>query len=85
MLDRNLAELNAFFMIAEQRNWKKAALDLEITPSTLSHTIRSLEKRLGTHLLDRTTRDVALTETGNNLFTRMRPAIMRLREAIEPQ
>ncbi|HML29428.1 MAG TPA: LysR family transcriptional regulator, partial [Hyphomicrobium sp.] len=47
MRGSEFAELRAFVSIAEQGNFARAAAHLRISPSTLSQTIRELEKRLG--------------------------------------
>jgi DNA-binding transcriptional LysR family regulator len=62
--------LSAFVAVAEHRNFTKAAAQLGISPSSLSHTIRSFEERLNVRLLNRTTRSVALTEAGERLLAR---------------
>jgi DNA-binding transcriptional LysR family regulator len=76
------AELNAFVAVAERRNFSKAARHLGLVPSTISQTIRALEGRLGVRLLNRTTRSVSLTDAGERLLTRIRPAIAELGEAV---
>ncbi len=53
-----------------------------MSPSALSQMVRGLEERVGVRLLNRTTRSVALTEAGANLFHRVRPAVSELGEAI---
>jgi DNA-binding transcriptional LysR family regulator len=77
------AELNAFVAVAERRNFARAARHLVVVPSTISQTIRTLEERLGVRLLNRTTRSVSLTDAGDRLLTRIRPAILELGEAVE--
>lgn len=77
------AELNAFVAVAERRNFARAAAHLRITPPTISQTIRSLEARLGLRLLNRTTRSVSLTDAGERLLARIRPAIMEMGAAVE--
>jgi len=52
-------------------------------PSTLSQTIRALEERLGVRLLYRTTRSVSITEAGERLLARIRPAFEELQGAVE--
>ena len=70
-----LAEMNAFVAVAEQRSFAKAAVQLGISRSRLSETIRGLEGRLGVRLLNRTTRSVAPTAAGERLLARMRPLL----------
>src|SRR6185437_12606123 len=77
------AELNAFVAVAERTNFARAAAHLGIGASTISQTIRSLEERLGMRLLNRTTRSVSLTDAGEKLLQRIRPAITELGAAVE--
>lgn len=73
MARENYNELIAFIAVARECNFTKAAAHLGITQSALSHTVKSLEKRLGIRLLSRTTRNVSLTEAGERLLTRISP------------
>lgn len=75
MRGSEFGELSAFMVVAEQRNFTRAAKQLGISPATLSETIRHLEERLGLRLLNRTTRSVAPTEAGEKLLERLRPVI----------
>jgi DNA-binding transcriptional LysR family regulator len=77
------AELNAFVAVAERTNFARAAAHLGITASTISQIIRALEERLGMRLLNRTTRSVSLTDAGEKLLERIRPAISELGAAVE--
>jgi DNA-binding transcriptional LysR family regulator len=70
-----LAELNAFVTVAEQRSFAKAAVQLGISRSRLSETVRGLEEGLGVRLLNRTTRSVAPTAAGERLLARIRPLL----------
>src|SRR4029077_14324825 len=54
-----LGEMNAFVTVAQRCSFAKAAVQLGISRSRLSETIRGLEDRLGLRLLNRTTRSVA--------------------------
>jgi DNA-binding transcriptional LysR family regulator len=76
-------ELNAFVAVAERSSFAHAARHLGVVPSTISQTIRALEERLGVRLLNRTTRSVSLTDAGEKLLARIRPAIMELGAAVE--
>lgn len=82
MRGSEFAELRAFVTIAEQGNFARAAAHLRISPSTLSQTIRELERRLGVRLLNRTTRSVSLTEAGQRLLARFKPALEEMQEAV---
>ena len=77
------SELFAFVTVAEACSFRRAAERLGVSPSALSHTIRALEERLGTRLLNRTTRSVAPTEAGQALFARLRPALAEVEEAVQ--
>jgi DNA-binding transcriptional LysR family regulator len=77
------AELAAFLAIAEERNFRRAARRLSMSPSALSHSMRDLEERLGARLLNRTTRSVAPTEAGANLLGRLAPAFAEIAAALE--
>ena len=70
-----LGEMNAFVTVAERRSFAKAAVQLGISRSRLSETIRGLEDRLGVRLLNRTTRSVAPTAAGERLLARLRPLL----------
>src|SRR5580693_9527289 len=70
-----LAEMNAFVTVAERCSFAKAALQLAISRSRLSETIRELEGRLGVRLLNRTTRSVAPTAAGERLLAQIRPLL----------
>ncbi|HHK8231800.1 TPA: LysR family transcriptional regulator [Serratia marcescens] len=77
------ADLSIFLTIAQHLNLSRAAIDLGLTPSALSHSLRVLENRLGVRLFNRTTRSVALTEAGDRLYTRLRPAFRDIDDALE--
>jgi DNA-binding transcriptional LysR family regulator len=69
-----LGDLSAFVVVAEERSFTRAAARLATSQSSLSHTIRRLEERMGVRLLTRTTRNVAPTEAGEQLLETLRPA-----------
>jgi len=69
----NYNELLAFLAVARERSFTRAAAQLGVSPSALSHTIRALEARLGVRLLTRTTRSVATTEAGERLYLNLTP------------
>jgi DNA-binding transcriptional LysR family regulator len=76
------SDLRAFVAVAEQGSFSKAADLLGLSPSSLSQIIRTFEERLGVRLLQRTTRSVALTEAGERLLLRARPALAELDAAL---
>ena len=83
MRSSELGELAAFAAIAREGNFRRAAAQLELKPSTLSSAMRALESRLGVRLLNRTTRSVSLTEAGQQLFTTLAPALEEIDAALE--
>lgn len=78
----SLNDLTAFLSVATQRSFRRAADELGVAPSTLSHAIRGLEDGLGVRLLNRTTRSVAPTEAGFQLLEALRPVVDQLDEAL---
>jgi LysR family transcriptional regulator, carnitine catabolism transcriptional activator len=68
MIDFTSRQLRAFLLVAQHRSFTRAAGALFITPSGLSILIRELENQLGVRLFERTTRRVALTDSGSELF-----------------
>jgi DNA-binding transcriptional LysR family regulator len=71
----NINDLIAFVTVARERSFTRAAAQLGVSPSALSHTIRALEDRLGLRLLTRTTRSVTPTEAGDRLFGAIGPRL----------
>lgn len=67
----DLADLNTFLAVEKHRSFSKAAVELGISTSALSHSIRNLESRLGVRLLNRTTRTVSPTAAGSSLAARL--------------
>ena len=68
MTRTNLADLQAFVAVAEARSFTRAAAQLGLSRSALSHAMTALEARLGIRLLTRTTRSVSVTEAGARLL-----------------
>lgn len=73
MARANINDLLAFLAVARARSFTRAAAGLGVSPSSLSHTVRQLEERLGVRLLMRTTRSVAPTEAGERLLYKLGP------------
>ncbi len=73
-----LNDLTAFAAVAGHRSFRRAADELGLAPSSLSHAMRTLERNLGVRLLHRTTRSVAATEAGERLLARLTPALRDL-------
>ena len=69
----NLNNVAAFVVVARERSFTRAAAQLGLSQSSLSHTIRALEEKLGIRLLTRTTRGVSPTEAGERLLATVGP------------
>ncbi|MCU5771942.1 LysR family transcriptional regulator [Erwiniaceae bacterium BAC15a-03b] len=78
----DLSSLTAFAAIVSHASFRKAADELGMSPSTLSHMMRTLEEKLGVRLLHRTTRSVSPTEAGDALFASLQPALRDLDSAL---
>jgi DNA-binding transcriptional LysR family regulator len=69
----NINDLLAFIAVAREQSFTRAAARMGVSQSALSHTVSSLEKKLGVRLLTRTTRAVSLTEAGERLLKGIGP------------
>lgn len=76
-------DLMAFATIARVRSFTRAAAELGVSPSALSHTMRSLETRLGVRLLARTTRSVAPTLAGERLLRSVESAVSEVEAGLQ--
>jgi DNA-binding transcriptional LysR family regulator len=83
MPQNDLSALSAFLAVAEERSFTGAAKRLGVSPSAMSHAMRALEEGVGVRLLSRTTRSVALTDAGEDLLARLRPALTDIQEALD--
>jgi DNA-binding transcriptional LysR family regulator len=73
MKREDVNHLLAFLAVARERSFTKAAAQLGVSQSALSHAISGLEARLGLRLLTRTTRSVSPTEAGERLLLMVGP------------
>ena len=64
----NYSGLLAFVTVVREGNFTRAAARLGVSQSALSHSLRTLETKLGVRLLTRTTRNVSPTEAGERLY-----------------
>lgn len=69
----NYSDLLAFIAVAQARSFTRAAAQLGVSQSALSHNVRALEARMGIRLLTRTTRSVSPTEAGERLLQNVAP------------
>lgn len=83
MAGDSLNDLAAFLVVAQERNFTRAAKRLGVSQSALSQTVRVLEARLGLRLLTRTTRRVAPTEAGERLIHSVGPRIMEIQRELD--
>lgn len=75
MARNDLSDIAAFLAVARERSFTRAAAQLGVSPSALSHALRGLEERLGVRLLTRTTRSVTPTEAGERLLRTVGPRL----------
>jgi DNA-binding transcriptional LysR family regulator len=79
----DLYDLAAFAVVAEQGSFTRAAAELGMSQSALSHAMKALEERLGVRLLSRTTRSVSTTEAGETLLRSVRPALDEISSGVD--
>ncbi|MBF4166852.1 LysR family transcriptional regulator [Enterobacter hormaechei] len=82
MLKDNFNDLLSFMVVARERSFTRAAAQLGVSQSALSHAMRKLEARLEVRLLTRTTRSVAPTEAGEQLFMRLSPHLLEIEQEL---
>lgn len=82
MRGSDFAELKAFVAVVERQSFARAAEHLGLSPSALSQTIRQLEGRIGARLLNRTTRSVAPSASGELLYRRVAPLFREMAAAV---
>ena len=83
MKREDLNDMLWFLAVAEERSFTKAAAKLGTSQSTISHTIKKLEARMGIRLLTRTTRSVVPTGAGERLIRSLAPRIQELETEID--
>ena len=74
----SLRQLRVFRSVAQTRNFSRTGELVGLTQPAVSRAIVELERALGVRLLDRTTREVALTEAGRSLAARLERALDEL-------
>ena len=82
MLKDNFNDLLSFMVVARERSFTRAAAQLGVSQSALSHAMRNLEARLVVRLLTRTTRSVAPSEAGEQLFMRLSPHLLEIEQEL---
>ena len=79
----SLAALEVFLAVARHGSFRAAASERGVSPSALSHVIRSLEEALDVRLFNRTTRSIRITEAGRQLLRRIGPALDDVAEGLQ--
>lgn len=79
----DMADLIYFCAIARHHSFSKAAIELGVSASTLSHALKGFEARLGVRLLNRTTKSVTLTAAGESLARAVSEPVASIDAAIE--
>ncbi|CDZ51957.1 Transcriptional regulator, LysR family [Neorhizobium galegae bv. orientalis] len=77
----NLADLEIFVKVAASGNMSAAAKSLGISPAVVSKRIKRLEEQLGTRLLQRTTRQVGMTDAGKGFYDRIANVLTGIEDA----
>ncbi|MEG3130795.1 LysR family transcriptional regulator [Pantoea cypripedii] len=79
----DMADLIYFCAIARHQSFSRAAIELGVSASALSHALKGFEARLGVRLLNRTTKSVTLTEAGKTLAQTVQSPIETIDSALE--
>lgn len=82
-MKENLNDLRAFLKVAETGSFTKAAAQMGVSQSALSHSIRGIEERLKLKLFHRTTRSISTTDAGEQLFQRILPLFAEIDREID--
>ena len=83
MAKENLNDLQAFVVVAREHSFTRAAAQIGVSRSALSHAMLALEARLGVRLLTRTTRSVSVTDAGARLLHTLAPRLQDIEREIE--
>ena len=78
-----LRQLKVFLSVAAGRNFSQAGGDIGLTQPAVSRAIVELESQLGVRLLDRTTREVVMTEAGKLLAARLHRVLDELDQTLQ--
>src|SRR2546428_9206555 len=77
-----LRQLNVFLTLAQVKSFTRAGDTIGLTQSAVSRCLRELESELGLKLIDRTTREVDLTDTGKRLAASIEHLLEELNGAL---
>jgi DNA-binding transcriptional LysR family regulator len=81
-MNYSLKQLRVFVTIARHGSFSRAGEVLGLTQSAVSHSVKELEAEVGVRLLDRTTREVVLTDAGLRLANRVERLLDELQTAL---
>ena len=70
-MNYSLRQLKVFVTVARVKSFSRAGESIGLSQSAVSHSVKELEHQTGVRLLDRTTREVVLTEAGQQLAARL--------------
>ena len=79
----DLADFSYFLALAKHRNFRRAGLEIGVSASALSHSLKGLESRLGVRLINRTSRSVTLTAAGEELHVALTRPFEEIGSAVE--
>lgn len=77
-----ISSLTWFAHVARHRSFTKAASEMGVTRAALSQHVKGLEKQLQVRLLNRTTRNMSLTEEGQRLLDTLHPSLTNIEQAL---
>ncbi|EPQ1334517.1 MULTISPECIES: LysR family transcriptional regulator [Serratia] len=81
-MNYSLKQLRVFVAIARHGSFSRAGEAIGLTQSAVSHSVKELEAEVGVRLLDRTTREVVLTDAGLRLANRVERLLDELQAAL---
>ncbi len=82
-MNYSLRQLRTFVAVAQHGSFSQAGQAIGLSQSAVSHSIKELEAEMGVRLLDRTTREVLLTEAGQQLATRLERLLEELNTTVQ--
>ncbi|WP_084481544.1 LysR family transcriptional regulator [Nocardia grenadensis] len=83
MPDLPVRELECLLVLAEELHFGRTAQRLRVSQSRVSQLVAALERKIGTQLVERTSRRVTLTDRGADFVDQVRPAYARLVELVD--
>lgn len=81
-MNYTLRQLRVFITVARVKSFSRAGETVGLSQSAVSHSVKELEQQTGVRLLDRTTREVALTEAGQQLASRLERVLDELHSTL---